>query len=101
MLDIKEPVNFSLLVIVISFLLSVFTLYCSKPSWVLVVSSKENETVVSSCLVVFYSATFAIVCGIGALLFSTKERGPIVESVKRTPSTMFPSQQLVSLYKNK
>lgn len=99
MFDIKEPINLSLLVLTVSFFLSVLVLCCTKPSWVLVARSNGNDTMVSWCLVVSYSVTFAFVCAVGSLLFSTKERGPILESVKKPPSMLYPSQQLASAYR--
>lgn len=98
MFDIKEPINFSLLVLSVSFFLSILILYCTKPSWVLVVSGDGNESIVSWYLVLSYSATFAFVCAVGSLLFSTKERGPVSESIKRPSSMLYPSQQLASAY---
>lgn len=90
MFDIKKPIESSIIVLLISFLLSILILYCTKPSWVVVVGKSENKILVSWYLILSYSITFALVCAIGTLLFLTKERGPIIENSRKV-SSMFSS----------
>lgn len=99
MFDIKEPKILSLIALIVSLVLSIMILYCSKPSWILVVSSYENKTKISWPLLLSYSFTFAFVCAIGSLLISTKERGPVSEVVKKD-SNIYPSQQLAFAYRD-
>ena len=100
MFDIKDPKNFSLFVLIISLFLSILILYCSKPSWVVVISSYENKPKISWRLLLSYSATFAFVCAIGSLLFSTKERGEVTEVINKPSKGVYPSRQLASAYRD-
>ena len=72
MLDLTKPVNISLVVIIVSFLVSMGILYLSHPSWIQRLNSK-GKAEVTPILLVSYSTTFALVCGVAALILSSNK----------------------------
>ena len=85
MLDLTKPVNISLVTIVVTFLASLGILYLSKPSWIQKLNN-EGKTEISSILLISYSVTFALVCGVAALLLSSKQNGPKSNDFGKTPA---------------
>ena len=74
MLDLTKPVNISLVTIIVTFLASLGILYLAKPSWIQRLNN-EGKAEISSVLLVSYSVTFALVCGVAALVLSSKQNG--------------------------
>jgi len=61
------------MVIAVTFLLSAGILYLSRPSWIQRLNSKGKAEIVPT-LLLCYSVTFAIVCGVAALVLSSKQK---------------------------
>jgi hypothetical protein len=73
MLDFKKPNDISLMAIGVTFLLSAGILYLSRPSWIQRLNSKGKAEIVPT-LLLCYSVTFALVCGVAALIVSSKQK---------------------------
>ena len=88
MLDLTKPVNISLVVIVVAFLASMGILYLSHPSWIQRLNSKGKVEIVP-ILLVSYSMTFALVCGVAALILSSKQKGGETDLIGKPPPSNF------------
>ena len=98
MLDLTKPVNISLVVILVVFLVSMGILYLSQPSWIQKLNSK-GKAEVSYPLLVSYSVTFALVCGVAALLLSSKKKGGSSEhAMAKPPASSAPSAASVHAF---
>jgi hypothetical protein len=98
MLDLTKPVNISLVAILVVFLISMGILYLSKPSWIQKLNSK-GKAEISYPLLVSYSITFALVCGVAALLLSSKKTGGSPENtMTKPPASSAPSATSVHAF---
>ena len=88
MLDLTKPVNISLVVIVVAFLVSMGILYLSRPSWIQRLNSK-GKAEVTPTLLVSYSITFALVCGVAALILSSTQKGGEKDQIGKPPVSNF------------
>ena len=86
MLDLTKPVNISLVAIVVAFLASMGILYLSRPSWIQRLNSK-GKTEVAPALLVSYSTTFALVCGVAALVLSSRQNGTEEDRLGKPPAS--------------
>ena len=85
MVDLKKPVNISLIVIVVSFLVSMGILYISHPSWIQRINSK-GKVEIAPILLISYSITFSLVCGVAALILSSKKEVVDTDKFGKPPS---------------
>ena len=85
MLDLTKPVNISLVTIIVTFLASLGILYLAKPSWIQKLNN-EGKTEISSILLVSQSVTFALVCGVAALVLSSKKNGQKSDEFGKPPA---------------
>ena len=91
MLDLTKPVNISLVVILVTFLLSMGILYLSRPSWIQRLNAK-GEAEITVSLLISYSVTFSLVCGVAALILSSKQQGVEENTLGEPPaSTISPT----------
>ena len=90
MLDLTKPVNISLVVIIVTFLVSMGILYLSRPSWIQRLNSK-GKSEITPVLLVSYSTTFALVCGVAALILSSKKEGIDNDNSGKPPASTFSS----------
>lgn len=86
MLDLTKPIDISLVTIVVAFLVSLGILYLSKPSWIQRLNN-DGKVEISPILLVSYSVTFALVCGLGALVISSKHKGSEKNNFGKPPAS--------------
>mgnify|MGYP001380246282 CR=1 FL=1 len=72
MLDLTKPINISVITIIVSFLASLGILHLARPSWLLRLNN-QGKAEISTSLIISYSITFALVCGVAALILSSKK----------------------------
>jgi hypothetical protein len=75
MFDKKDPVTMAMYTMIISFILFTSIIYLFKPNWVQVVDQNTGKSTVSIQLVLTFSATFALVCSVAAMLIVSRNRG--------------------------
>jgi len=88
MLDLTKPVNISLVVVAIAFLVSMGILYLSRPSWIQKLNSKGKAEIVPT-LLISYSITFALVCGVAALILSSTNKNVEKNDLGKPPASNF------------
>ena len=76
LLDLNKPKNILFLAMCVAMILSISILYLSSPSWVQKID-KTGKVVKSWTLILSYSLTFTLTCGVVALIVSANKRGPI------------------------
>ncbi len=86
MVDLTKPINISLIVILSVFLVSMGILYLSKPSWIQRINNKGKAEIVP-ILLVSYSLTFALSCGVAALILSSKQKDPETSKIDKPPAS--------------
>jgi type VI protein secretion system component VasK len=100
MLDTKDPSIMATVTLLVTFVLVVGILYLAKPAWVQVVNQTTGKSSISWQLVIAYSATFALVCAIAALLIVSnihkKSTSQLLTYANQTSS--FPIPTMASAY---
>ena len=81
LIDIKNPIQISLITFTITFIIFVGILFLTKPNWVQVFDKKSGKMFISWVILSSYAITFALVFSIAALLLSSKWRGPLQSSL--------------------
>lgn len=76
MFDKNNPIFISSISLLISFIVSLATLYLAKPSWILVIDENSGKTVIYWPSTFAYSLTFAFVCAIVVLILVTSYNKP-------------------------
>jgi len=73
-MEINNPKQFSLFVILISFIVFSGILYLSKPIWILQVNKKTSDESIYTPLLLLYSFLFAIITGIITFTLTNKKQ---------------------------
>lgn len=76
-MDINNPKQFSIQVILVSFIIFVILLYLAKPIWILQVNKKTSDESIYFPLLFLYSFLFANIAGIIAFILTNKKK-PLV-----------------------
>lgn len=97
MFDPKDPIHMSTVVFSLSFACSIGILYLAKPNWVQTVNENTGKSEISWELVLTYSATFALVFAIAALLFISSQRGAKAPQAYDIPM-IFPDPTMASAF---
>jgi len=97
MFDKKDPVTMAIITLVVSFVLLVGILYLARPVWVQIVDPNTGKNLLSWNLVVAYSATFAFVCAIAAMLMISNHRGPTATKAYSVDA-IYPVPAMASAY---
>lgn len=97
MLDKKDPVTMAVTTFVVAFVLLIGILYLAKPTWVLVLNQTTGKSAISWSLVLSYSATFALVCAIAAMVLISNHRGPTAVTTYDVPFA-FPAPEMAVAY---
>lgn len=73
-MEINNPKQFSIMVILISFIVFAILLYLSKPIWILQVNKKTSDESIYTPLLFLYSLLFANIAGIIAFILTNKKK---------------------------
>ena len=92
MLNLKEPVGMSLLILGAVFIISLGVLYVAHPSWILK-TDKNGTNTIAWPIIVAYALTFALLCGTAALLVISSQRKSSKPTTQQglPPPSAFPS----------
>ena len=99
MLDLKNPINITLLVVAGMFALSMGALYAMQPTWLQKLNLKGKPEI-SYPLLVSYSLTFALLCGVVAMLLVSGKSVP-ADASQKPPVSSVPSMEMVNAYSDK
>ena len=99
MLDFSNPISTTVVVVSVTFLLSIGILYLGHPSWVQKIDSK-GKVVIAWSLLIPYAITFSLACGVVTMLLVSKQRGPIEAKSKlgAPPNLAFPSADIAAAF---
>ena len=97
MLDLKNPVNMSLLVTAGAFAVSMGILFAIKPTWLQKLNLK-GKAEISYPLLVSYSLTFALLCGVVTMLVVARKDNVEDRTSHKPPITSTPSIEMVNAY---
>lgn len=78
-IDWKNPIYTSLILLVVTSVITLISLYFIKPSFIISINNKGNKTI-NICSLLLYSVLFGCVVGIIVFLFRVKNDRPKKES---------------------
>ncbi len=87
MFDLNSSINISVLVIVITFVISIGILYLSQPSWIQRINNK-GKTEIAPILLISYAMTFSLPFGVASLLLCSKKQEETKNALYKPPPSI-------------
>ena len=101
MLDLTKPTNIMALTMCISMVLTMSILYIASPSWIQKIDI-TGKVVRSWPLIISYSLTFTLTCGVIALIVSSSKRKlKKINNFSKPPPGAYPSTADAIAYAHK
>ena len=98
LLDLTKPKNMMMLSMSVAMIMSVIVLSIASPAWVQKIDI-TGKVVLSWKIILSYSLTFALACGVISLLVSVNKRGSIKVNRFPKPSLeLLPSNEAANAY---